>query len=65
MHCYVYRRDESIGKDASMVYKTKAFDMPIRKDKNGNYKYPSGTTFNMCFSSDFLLKKQIYGVKIS
>lgn len=57
MHCYVYRRDESIGKDASMVYKTKAFDMPIRKDKNGNYKYPSGTTFNMCFSSDFFIEE--------
>ncbi len=57
MHCYVYRRDESIGKDASVVYKTKSFDMPIRKDKNGNYKYPKGTIFNMCFSSDFFIEE--------
>ena len=57
MHCYVYRRDESIGKDASKVYKTQAFDMPIRKDKKGNYKYPSNTEFMMCFSSDFFIEE--------
>lgn len=57
MHCYVYRRDESIGKDASVVYKTKSFDMPIRKDNKGNYKYPSGTEFMMCFSSDFFIEE--------
>ena len=57
MHCYVYRRDDSIGKDASKVYKTSSFDMPIRKDHNGNYKYPSGTEFMMCFSSDFFVEE--------
>ena len=57
MHCYVYRRDESIGKDASIVYKTKTFDMPIKKDRNGNYKYKSGTEFIMCFSSDFFIEE--------
>ena len=56
-HCYVYRRDESIGKDASKVYKTMYFNMPIKKDRNGNYKYPSGTEFMMCFSSDFLIEE--------
>ena len=30
MHCYVYRRDESIGKDANIVYKTASFNMPVR-----------------------------------
>ena len=55
MHCYVYRRDESIGKDSNEVYKTSSFDMPIRKNRNGEYKYPSGTEFMMCFSSDFFL----------
>ena len=57
MHCYVYRRDESIGKDASVVYKTQSFNMPIKKDKNGNYKYPSNTEFIMCFSSDFFIEE--------
>ena len=57
MHCYVYRRDESIGKDASSVYKTQSFNMPIKKDKKGNYKYPKGTEFMMCFSSDFFIEE--------
>ena len=57
MHCYVYRRDESINKDASKVYKTQSFNMPIKKDKKGNYKYPSGTEFDMCFSSDFFIEE--------
>ena len=57
LHCYVYRRDESIGKDASIVYKTKDFDLPVRKDRYGNYKYPSGTVFMLCFSSDFFIEE--------
>ena len=57
LHCYVYRRDDSIGKDASKVYKTSSFDMPIKKDRKGQYKYPSGTEFMMCFSSDFFIEE--------
>lgn len=57
MHCYVYRRDESIGKDANVVYKTKDFDLPIRKDRKGEYKYPSNTEFMLCFSSDFFIEE--------
>ena len=57
MHCYVYRRDESIGKDPNTVYKTQSFNMPIKKDRNGNYKYPSNTEFMMCFSSDFFIEE--------
>ena len=30
-HCYVYRRDESIGKDASVVAKTGDYDLPRRQ----------------------------------
>ena len=56
LNCYVYRRDLSIGKDASKVYKTKSFDMPILKNRSGKYKYPAGTEFMMCFSSDFFIE---------
>ena len=56
-NCYVYRRDESIGKDSNNVYKTANFNMPIRKDRKGNYKYKSGTAFDMCFSSDFFIEE--------
>ncbi|MBQ6478876.1 MAG: DUF5131 family protein [Erysipelotrichaceae bacterium] len=57
LHCYVYRRDESIGKDSSIVYKTRSFDLPLRKNRKGEYRYPSGTVFNLCFSSDFFLEE--------
>ena len=57
LHCYVYRRDESIGKDSSYVYKTKNFDLPVRKKKDGSYKYEAGTEFMLCFSSDFFIEE--------
>ena len=57
LNCYVYRRDESIGKDAAVVYKTSYFSLPVRKDRKGNYKYKGGTEFSMCFSSDFFIEE--------
>lgn len=56
-NCYVYRRDNSIGKDASVVYKTKSFNLPVLKNKNGEYKYKSNTSFMTCFSSDFFIEE--------
>ena len=56
-HCYVYRRDKSIGKDASQVYKTKSFYLPVLRDRTGAYKVPSGETMYTCFSSDFFLEE--------
>lgn len=31
--------------------------MPVEKDRYGDYKYPSGTLFATCFTSDFLLEE--------
>jgi len=56
LNCYVYRYDERHGKDANEVYKTKIFDLPIRKKKDGLYKCPKGSFFYLCFSSDFFLE---------
>ncbi len=60
MHCYMYRRDESIGKDPSILYKTEKFDAPIRILKSGKnkgrYKIPYGSQIDTCFSSDFFHK---------
>ena len=57
LHCYMYRRDESIGKDPSIVQKTENFDLPVRvlrSGKNkGRYKIPCGSHIYTCFSSDF------------
>ena len=55
-NCYVYRRDESIGKDASIVTRTGDFSLPLKKDRKGQYKLTSsdGTVYT-CMTSDFFL----------
>lgn len=54
-HCYVYRQDEMFGRDSTTCKKTNDFNLPIKKDRRGNYKVPSGSLIMTCFSSDFLL----------
>ncbi len=60
LHCYMYRRDEAIGKDPSVVQKTENFDLPVRVLRSGpnkgRYKIPCGSHFYTCFSSDFFHK---------
>lgn len=53
--CYVYRSDEKHGADSSIVYKTKNFDIPVRKKRDGGYFVPSNSLVWTCFTSDFLL----------
>ena len=57
LHCYVYRRDESIGKDPTVLHKTDNFNLPIRRLRSGQYKgmykVPYGSHIDTCFSSDF------------
>ena len=57
LHCYVYRRDESVGRDPSVVRKTSSFNLPVRRlrsgEHKGRYKIPSGSYIYTCFSSDF------------
>ena len=56
-HCYVYRRDESIGKDASVVTKTADYDLPLKKNRAGEYKLrPEDGTVYTCMTSDFFLE---------
>lgn len=54
-HCYVYRGDAKRDIDSSVVTKTKNFDLPVRRKKNGEYKVPSGTLVYTCFTSDFFV----------
>ena len=56
-HCYMYRRDESVGRDPSKVEKTREFDLPVRILRSGPYRglyaVPAGSLVYTCFSSDF------------
>lgn len=56
-HCYVYRRDDSIGKDASEVKKTSSFDLAIKKNRRGEYKISPGSDIFVCMTSDFFLEE--------
>ena len=55
-NCYIYRRDESIGKDASVVAKTGDYNLPLKKNRQGQYKLNAadGVVFT-CMTSDFFL----------
>ena len=56
-NCYVYRRDESIGKDASVVTKTGDFNLPVRRNRQGEYKLqPDDSAVFACMTSDFFLE---------
>ena len=56
-NCYVYRIDASFDRDASVISKTAAFNLPLKKTRNGQYKLTPGETIYTCFSSDFFLEE--------
>ncbi|MBO4414774.1 MAG: DUF5131 family protein [Lachnospiraceae bacterium] len=56
-NCYVYRRDESIGKDAGIITKTGDYNLPLKKNRYGGYKLGAGEgTVFTCMTSDFFLE---------
>ena len=57
MHCYVFRRDAEFEKDSNIVAKTSSFNLPIRRDRQGVWKVPSGTLMWTCFTSDFFIEE--------
>ena len=58
LNCYVYRRDAEFGKDASVIAKTASFDLPVRRNRKGEYKLqPDGEPVYTCMTSDFFLKE--------
>lgn len=59
LHCYVYRQDEQFGTavGSDVVRKTAAFDLPVRRNRRGEWKVPAGSVFYTCFTSDFFLEE--------
>ncbi|WP_295731235.1 DUF5131 family protein [uncultured Muribaculum sp.] len=58
-HCYVYREDAARGVSVptNEVHRTAAFNLPLRRDRHKNLKFPSGTHFWLCFTSDLLIEE--------
>ena len=54
-NCYVYRRDAKYELDASAVRKNAAFDLPVRRLRDGTYKLKGPELVFTCFTSDFFL----------
>jgi len=55
VNCYVYRRDAKYELDASAVRKNAAFDLPVRRMRDGTYKLKGTEEVFTCFTSDFFL----------
>jgi protein gp37 len=55
-NCYVYRIDAQHGKDSSIVSKTNNFNLPLKRNKAGEYKLSGDETVYTCLSSDFFLE---------
>lgn len=57
-NCFVFQMDKRYGRDTSQVEKVKTnFNLPVKRDRQGNYKYPAGTHFKLCFTSDFFIEE--------
>lgn len=56
-NCYVYRIDELAGRKSNAVSKNADFDLPIKRNRKGEYKIKSGETVYTCLSSDFFLEE--------
>ncbi|NDV45800.1 DUF5131 family protein [Paludibacter sp. 221] len=56
-HCYVHRGDARRGWDTSIVRKTDKFDLPLKRNKKGEYSWKPGNIVAMCFSTDFFVEE--------
>ena len=57
-NCYAFFLDKRYGRDTSIVSKNKSgFDLPVKKDRAGCYKLPSGSNVRVCMASDFFLEE--------
>ncbi|MCM1165059.1 MAG: phage Gp37/Gp68 family protein [Lachnospiraceae bacterium] len=58
MNCYVYYLDGTRDKNSSVVLRNKTnFDLPVKRNRQGEYKIPPGTTLGSCFTSDFFIEE--------
>ena len=58
-HCYVFREDAAreVAIPTTQVRKTAAFKLPLKRDRHKNLKFPPGTLFWLCYTSDLLIQE--------
>ena len=56
LHCYIHKGDYKRNINTNEIIKTKDFEKPIEKLKNGEFKMKSGIVY-LCFSTDFLIEE--------
>ena len=57
-NCYAFFLDKRYGRDTNEVARNKSgFDLPVKKDRSGRYKLPSGSNVRVCMASDFFLEE--------
>lgn len=57
-NCYAFFLDKRYGRDTNNVSLNKSnLNLPVKKDKSGNYKLPGGSFVRVCMSSDFFLEE--------
>lgn len=56
-HCYMYFLDGKRGVDTSIVTRTANFDLPLRRDRHGNFKLKSGMQLYVGLSTDFFVEE--------
>lgn len=54
-HCYVYRQDAQHDHSGAEITRTAAFNLPVRRSRDGRFRIPGGEMCYTCFTSDFLL----------
>lgn len=56
-HCYVYRRDLSVGRDPENVTRNRSFHAPLAQNRRGDFRIPPNSTLYTCLTSDFFLEQ--------
>ena len=53
LNCFVYYLDKKRNIDTNIITKSKTnFNLPLKKDRQGNYKITPNTEVATCFTSD-------------
>lgn len=58
LNCFVFYFDKKREKDTNIITKSKTnFNLPLKKDRQGNFKIKSNCEVATCFTSDFFIEE--------